>query len=538
MPDDVFFGATPGMGIDDFTPMTSGDVQISPTAAVQGSRNSLGTNWGFGSKVAAVAGGAVPDLIDTVSSSLGFTDRGQINEALLTHIGSPGLRSFYEGNRGAIEVGSGIAAIIGSNYAAGRFLRPAGLAMRLLSRVPYANRVAQLDRQYNTALRIAQASNVNMARSGAIGVEQYVGESTFARLGQGPLTLTAAEGRSIFTRKAVLRGFAQNVSTEAVLAATSNQNSFLFSDSLSENILWMAGGLGVGGLIDRMMATHVLKRVADGDIMNRESARAYDQHGTEAARVKSSTRSFGGNVADMPVGITYGNFTDLATSYKLSADEGRNVDVIPGGHRNPLAGRRNRLSTQQDEEVRNTLNKATTKGIPGVQGSSFGMQAEGFGNHVDYLMHHDAAAMYGVEEIGAIGEGMTMHGVHADRMGQLTNGMERIRQILKNGGTYEARTRVNPKTGNKEQVKVLRPLTKEFEQTLRDQYRQLNWRSRFQPMAAVDGEWVPREIGEMFDGYVEPEIISEVSDDLRVWSVGGRRAGEQIGIGSDLELHL
>lgn len=522
-PDTPSFGSIPSA--------TPGDV-------VSGTRMAMGTDYGMGSHIVAAVGGAIPDLADTISSSLGFTDRGQINEGLLNAIGSPGLRDFYEGNRGSIEVGGAVASVIAADFAATRFLRPTGAAMGFMSKLPFVGRIASLDRQYNVALRIAQTSDLNMARAGAMGMEQYVGDTTVARLGAPAIQTTQAGARSMFIRSAVVKGLARNTLTEGILAVGAHTNSFLYGNDTAENIMFMAGGLGLGGLIDRMMAVHTLKQFANSDIMNRAFAGAFDPHGTESARIGALHTSMGMAEDVGGYGFTNGMFTDQATSLKLSADEGRNAEVLAGGTKNPLFGRRNRLATQQDEVVRSTLNKATARGIPGVQGSAFGMNADGFGNHIDYLMHRDPAGMYGVEEAGAPGPGMTTAGIHADRMTQIQGRIVQLQDMMKDGGTWETRTRTDPVTREKVKAKVLRPFTEDQAAAISQEHDRLQWRDSFTPMVAIDGEWTPRSFGEMFDNYVEPDILHETSADLHVWQARDRVAGSQVGVDSDLNVHL
>lgn len=538
MAGEEFFGPFSGGGIEDFTPTISSNTEITPQMESAANRIALGSDYGFGSKVLAVAGGTIPDLVDTLSASVGLTERGQLNDDMLNAIGVPGLRTFYEGNKGAIQIGSGVAAIIAADRTAGRFLRPAGAAMRAVSRLPYVGRVATLDRQYNVALQLAQRSNLRMARTGQIGVEQYVGQTSIARLGQAPIVLTHTEGRNLFTRAAITRGLARNVSTEAILAATANENEFLFSDDLSENLLWMAAGLGVGGLIDRFMSIHQLKRFANSDVMNREFAKAYDPTGTESARIAANLADFDSITGSTNhFGYLRGHFTDLLTSYKISADEGRNAALVEGGTRNPLAGRRGRLSTQQDEEVRNLANKVTTGGIGGVPGSGFGMKAVGFGNHIDYALHRDAGALYGVEELGAAGEGMTSRGISMQRKAEINDRLTTVMQTLNDNGTFVTR-KWKDKAGKAHEKRVLKELKPDERDALQSEYRALVYRNSLTEMHLIDGEWVPVQAGRLFDDYVEPEIVRESIDDYQVWQVAGRGPENQIGISTDLEVIL
>lgn len=539
MPGDLtFFDSAPLMQVDSFTPGFDSDVQITPEQEQAASKNSLGTNWGIGSKLGAAVLGAVPDMVDTVSSSIGLTDRGQITEGMLNAIGSPGLMQFYRGNKGAVQAGSGIASVVAADILAGRFLRPAGAAMRFASKVPYVSKIASLDKQYALALKIAQGSQLRLAKTGAMGIEQYTGAVTVARLGQPGLKFSSANAaRNVFTRTAIAKGLVRNATTEGFLAVGANQNEFLFSDDLSENMMWMGVGLGAGAMIDRMMAVHTLKKFANSDIVSREFAKAYDPGGTEADRLKASLYDVDrGTTNPTRLGDLQGHWTDAATSYKISADEGFNVDLLPAKERNPLAPRRNRLATQQEEEVNNLLNKATSAGIAGIPGTAFAMSQKGLGSTIRYMMHRDAGSLFGAEEIGAaVGEGMKLSGISKTRTTKITGRVDEIQQILKDGGTWVkgTPTKQNPNPGRR--LKELKP---EEAEALRAEHAQLDWRLNLTEVHAIDGEWVPPEVGRLFEDFTDPEILLETSDDLRLWQVGGRKAGDQLGVGNDLSLFL
>lgn len=529
MPEDFFFDSVsePSVG---FTPTIDADTQIDTSFRPSG---------GFlGTAVATTLGG-IADVPDTVSSSLGFTERGQINQEMLNAIGFQGLKDFYANHKAAIEVGSGIASIIAADFTAGRLLRPAGVAMRATSKLPYVNRIATLDKQYNQAFRIAQASMLKSARTGAIGVEQYAGAITAGRLGQTALESTSAGVRNIFTRKAIQKGLARNLTTEGILAIGANENSFLFSEDLGENIMWMAGGLGIGAFADRMMAVHQMKKFANSDIVSRTFAKAYDPAGTETARLSASLYDADVDMDSLTqFGYLTGHFMDSATSYKLSADEGRNVELLPGGHRNPLTPRRNRLATQQDEEVRNLINKSTTHGIGGIQGSSFSMNTQkmpGYGNHIDYTLHRDPAAVYGVEELGRIPANSTSFDLGIERGNQIQTRLNKVTQALDDDGVWVTRDMKNPKTGLKEKTRVLRPLKDTEREAMMAERQFLEFRKGLVETHLIDGEFMPAEIGHIFDEWKEPEISITGDADYKVWGTKGA-AGKNVGVSSELEI--
>src|SRR6476620_9047860 len=98
------------------------------------------------------------DLADTVSSSIpGLSsalgiERGDVNRAALQAIDMPGLGDFYHDYKGGIEATSGIMGMVAADLVTRKLTAPTTAFMGLMRTLPYARRVAALDRSYEIAL--------------------------------------------------------------------------------------------------------------------------------------------------------------------------------------------------------------------------------------------------------------------------------------------------------------------------------------------------------------------------------------------------
>lgn len=490
--------------------------------------------------LASTIGGAIAfaplDLVDVVTSSVGLTERRQLTERALQAIGSPGLMDFYNQNQGAIEVASGVAGIIGADYTAGRFLRPAGTAMRWLSGTRMGATIATLDQRYQRSLRAVQLTEQMAARRGVIGAEQYVGEITMTSLGRAAPTVSLAGARRGVRWANIARGGARNVTTEALLVATQNQNSFLFAEDMSENVMWMGAGLGLGAFIDRTTAVYALRKSANRDVVNRQFQHAYDPTGVESSRLRAALMEEAGeeegrNLSHL--GYLQGHLTDRATSYMVSARTLANRDLTSLGD---LAASRERFGTQQISLARDEMQKATSRGINGIPDTGFSMNTPGLGNHVDMRLMDDPSSFYGIEALGAGSPQRTLTQIHDTRLANITRRQEYVRKTLNEGGVW--RNRTTTEKGRKVRKMVLVPLTDEQATAYRAEMRQLTFQHSMTAQVSTGREWVPMQVGKLLEGFEEPKIRSTRSEDRTLWEVEGRETGQTIAMSNDGELFL
>lgn len=501
-----------------------------------------------GAAIAATIGGSVVDLIDTASSSLGLTDRQDVNNKFLGAIGSPGLTGWFDQNRGAVEVGSGVAGIIVSDVIARKLLRPASKAMKAIRGVPYVGKIATLDAQYSRAVRLANLTTRAMATRGMVGVERFAGvEMNLAALGGKALATSGQKASRAVFRAGLARGTARYAGTEAVMATTLNQNSFLYSDDLAHNLAWSAAGLGIVGGIESMVSAYALRKIANSDAVRQLNARSYDVTGLETQRIHASSivddllKSADGSVEDSSfLWGSGGATTDKITSMAISASELQKPRGITERALS-LFGKREAIATPQLTMAFEELNKVTTRGLTGVSKAGFGTKLEGLGAPIKESLVREPGFLYGIEEIGTTVENMTRRETAALRDAGLSKRLDAATQLLADGGKWK-RTRYKTKDGEKFSDELV-PLSDEAADALRAEVKELQFKSTHTPVTMLEpGEWVPIQLGDLADNYKPRSLVEEGGlgdDNIKIWSRQKDKKGEQtLGIGSDGELYL
>lgn len=501
-----------------------------------------------GSAVAATVLGSGIDLLDTVASSvIPGVERQQVNNKFLGAIGSPGLTGWYDRNRSAIEIGSGIFGIIASDMVARKILEPGSLAMRAIRGVPYAGKIATLDAQYERAVRLANVTTREMAKRGMVGVERFKGELiSIPMLGSKPLTTSAqAASRGVFRTQAA-KGLARNVTTEAVMAATLHTNDFLYSDDLTHNLAWGAAGLGLGAGIDSMVSAYTLRKVANQDSIRRLNAAAYDVTGLESQRLHSATvvdellRASGTDPKDL--GFLFksqGATTDKITSLAIAASELQKPRGITERARS-LFGKREAIATPNLTMAFEELNKVTTRGLSGVNRAGFGMKLEGLGAPLKESLVREPAVMYGIEEMGTTVDNMTRRQTAALRDANLDKRFRQVQELLTNDGRWVHR-RHKTKQGEVFTDELI-PLSGEERLALQQEAKELHFKASQVPVTMLEpGEWVPIQLGDLADNY-QPRAVKEEgglgADNVKIWSREKKAGEETLGIGSDGELYI
>ena len=499
-----------------------------------------------------VAFGAL-DLVDTVASSVpGVSratglERGELSSKMLSAIDMPGLSKFYQQNQGGIEVASGVAGIIAADYVAGRVLKPAGKAMELIKKVPYVGRVASLDSQYRRALATVRNVDRALAKRGAVGVEQFIGEAMALKSTYNPATrmfgtesalTTRAAARNTASRLGIAKGLARNVTTEAIMSATLNQNSMLYDEDFGDNLFWMTAGLAIGGGVDKLVTNHIMKKAAVKSSLAKARVEAFDPGGIEGSRLLSSMEVAKGRDVDTTlIGSLNGGFTDQVTSIMIGAKNLQNEGNITGLGKietGKLAGTRNRLATQQLELVNEEMQKATVKGVR-VKGTAFSMNTPFYGNHVKKLLHDDPASMFGVELIGGIGDGMSIIGTHEVRVASLESQLDEVTQVIESG-QREVKTRG---FGGKGQSQFV-PLTEDEMTGLLKAKKDLEFQTSLEPMVSISGEWLPLTKASVFDNFDIPEIQFKpfAKNAGGLWEVKDRPVNFNVGVDDKLNLFL
>jgi hypothetical protein len=501
-----------------------------------------------GSAIAATIAGSAVDLLDTAASSvIPGVDRQEINNKFLGAIGSPGLTGWYDKNRGAVEVGSGLLGIVVSDMIAKRVLEPGSLAMKAIRGVPFVGKIATLDAQYERAVRLSSLTTREMAKRGMVGVERFAGvEMNLPALGKAGFTTSGQTASRAVFRTQAAKGLARNLTTEGIMAATLHTNDFLYSDDVTHNIAWSAVGLGIGGAVDSMISAYTLRKVANQDSIRRLNAAAYDVTGLESQRLHSTTivddllRASGADPKDLGFMFTSaGATTDRITSMAISASELQNPRGVTERAR-ALFGKREAIANPQLTMAFEELNKVTTRGLSGVSRAGFGTKLEGLGAPLKESLVREPAVMYGIEEIGTTVDNMTRRQTSLLRDANLDKRFSQVQDLLVNDGRIK-RTRKKTPEGEVFIDQHI-PLSGEERLALQQEAKELHFKASQVPVTMLEpGEWVPIQLGDLADNYA-PRALKEEgglgADNRKIWSREKEAGEETLGMGSDGELYL
>jgi len=498
---------------------------------------------GFMATAAGVAGLGAVDLVDTISSSIPILSkaagiqRGDFNSAALRALDMPGLTRFSQEYKGGIEATSGIAGIVAAELTVRRLSRPAGLLMSGLKALPFARRVASLDAEYATAMATVRQADRELAKRGAMGIEQYIGKVGVQEGGMGGL-LGAAEtganlGRNQLRTKAsglaFLSGAKHAAATEAVMATTLNQNDFLYTDDMSHNLMWMALGVAGAGVFEKVAAGYQIRKYVNSDEVRRTFADALDPDGYEHARLlwkDNAGKKFGPNIDPKVAeseGFLGGKYTDYVTNLLVGSRSKQKTEL--GLSESGQALRRNRgdLASQELQMAREEMNKVTVKGITTNGDTRFDMTSKGYGNHVEQIMHRDPAAFMGAEMVGGVPETRLAEEVVTSHFNRLD---ERI---------AEARAAADEATANGGKTKA----GKKFDMDANDGLlRRLDYEKKLNAQFYIDGEAATLTDAKVLDGWQEPNIYSNKVDDETELFESFSKDNKSHGVGVDTNLDL
>lgn len=474
---------------------------------------------GIISTIAGSAGFGIIDTVDVVSSSIGLTDRESINRSLLRTIDSPGLADYYNDVSGGAEVASAVYGIIGAELVTRKITAPGSIVMKGLQRLPYFRRLAALDKQHDSAIRAVAAADLSLAQRGAVGSAQYYGmvgtrlASRNAAGGFSFITTQKSRGQLVSTAKrySFLRGATHAATTEAQLAIAMNQNGFLFDDDMSSNLMWMGLGVGLGGAFESAHTAYRIRKNANTDLMRRAFANALDPQQLEEGRVlwhnkplvdPENAQSFMGGV-----------ISDKITSLMVNARTLRDADTTSVAESAQLKASQDRLATQQTDLAFAETQKLTAAGISTDGRTRFNMTASGYGNQLREMLYYDPAALNGVEQIGALPEGVTSFQLTQSRDTRLGQRRQEFEAIIESAQL--PRSKVTP-----EQV-----------ESARAQLLRLDFEEKLVPIGIMDGERMSLSDLRAFEDFVEPSDIRLEGD---VWRIFDENPETQISLDSSL----
>lgn len=482
---------------------------------------------------ASIAGSAtmlLPEFVDQIGSSLGLVDRGSINQKFLNYVDMPGLNEVYERNKGGIELVAGVGGLLLADKGASKALKALSAASTALKTSPVLGRVAAMEEQYRRSLATARMVDKNLAARALNGVEAYSGSATVLasswQKGRGFVTAPTTLTRNQAARKAVGDGIAlgatRNALTEGFFALGFNQNSFFFFEDFGDNVAFAALGLGIGAGIDTIIGRAALKRTFQSQQFSSITSRALDPTGVEAARLKA-TPDLKALYTQEPMGFDNGFWADEATSFALQASSSRNQSLVEGMQnleRNSLLSRREAQANELMGMAFDSAQKVTVRGL-GLSKTGFAVSSGFEGSAIKEMLEDDPAALFLSTKIGV----------------PLDEGIAATVESVK--ATTEAQIKgLSAKLNDPNFAKKTDPETLE---TMERQLNSLRASQSDTPMVNISGnEWLPVEVAQMFDSWVEPVIkkadgIAETKNQKGI-SIGIDRNLNIVGLKKDQDL--
>lgn len=475
-------------------------------------------NPGFVKSVVGFAPLVASDLLDTVTSSVGLTDRGEINQKFLDFAGMPGLNEVYAYNRGGIEFASGVAGILLADKGATKALKALSMAGSAVRAMPFVGRVASLEEQYRRSLATVRMVDKGLARQMANGVEAYSSSamtlaSNFEK-GKFVTTATNMFSRNQAARQAVgagiKYGLARNVITEGLFTAGFNQNSAFFTDDWGENLAYSALGLGIGAGVDTLISRAAMKKTFQTDQFRQIMRGASDPTGVETGRLLTAFRGVEDENLLSPHEMSAS--TDVSTSLALQASAASNPQLARGMgtlEADRLNSRRGAAANDTWRRAFDETQKTTIMGL-GLPKTGFSLaDGSSAGAVMKELLYRDPTALYLSSRVGQAvpeGVGRTIDRIDASSRKELNN----LQQALVRGGTG---TRAN-----------WIPLTAEARSAAEARVRQLQQMQGDEALVNLDGtEWVPAEFARAFDDFKEPEVTRRMG--VTETKIGGLTTG-------------
>ena len=525
------------------TPRTTEGATTQAEVAAATKFTSISDRGAFATIFGSAFGGVV-DLADTLVSSDPIAGRGvkrgDVNQAVLNQavdiFDAPGLRDFYQDTKEGTEVASAIYGVVAAEVV-GRKLTLAGTPLVAgIRAIPYVRRIATLDRQYAEALVAVRQVDRSLAARGAIGVEQFVGEANIvSRAFSATSQAFKTTGKAIVRRdkvrlKALGLGAAvggRNAArTEAIMAATLNENQFLYDDDASQNILWMSLGIGIGGGLDWLNGAYRMRKFVNSESVRRAHAAALDPEGLEGARLKFAGKDV--KAADIHTTYLGGKHTDEVTSLLIGAKT-LSDSPVSGPDASKLLANRDRLATQQMQLAMETVTKVTNKGITSNGLTRFTLKTPEAGNHLQMIMNQDPAALYKVEMLGTLPDGGSAQLLHDSHMARAKKRAEEFDSILLNGkqSDYDL-------------------------ETLRNMRKQMDEELTLTPQVFMDGEALPLSEAVNMEGFVEPIVKSvrlekpvivttgkhKASNGKFIWDADSVAGKGRVSVDSEFTVHL
>jgi len=332
---------------------------------------------GLALRTAKFLGSAGVDMADMVAGSLvPGVERGDVwNQA--RDMGLDSLANFAERNRSGVEITSGLVAAVATAGIADAFLVPA-MATRLASSSAL------------TGTKLWQWGERAMGGAKAAATDSAIGA---ALNGELATVFGTAGGRALLKAR-VAEGVARAGVQEAAVAAVTHSNQEMWSDDASTNLAFIAMGLGIGGGLATVGARYEMRAIANSDELIQTRQAATDAYGWTSLRETQPTPE---EVAKLGAGVAFKESTNtvgLMMTARGLADESAtpNMRALVEAE-----------AKQAEIQAQRSLQKITSKGIPGASNTSFTLDApttRAAGAHLTEAMHADPTVMLGIDSLG------------------------------------------------------------------------------------------------------------------------------------------
>lgn len=496
--------------------------EATPESQAQGAQLSVNKDYGAFGNLGRFAVTGVIDLIDTVATSIpgvsrvtGY-ERGMVNDKMFAAIDMPGLTRFYNEHKEGTQVTSAIYGVIAAELATRRVAAAAAPFMAGLKTLPYARRLATLDDQYQLAMTGLRAADTEIARRGLTSAKELVAAATVPVAKWTPAGLTtelSTLGRAKLATKArvlgAARGARSGIATELTMAATLNENEFLYSEDYGSNALWMGLGVMIPAGFETFATNYAIKKFVASDEINRIRSGALDPTGLErdslipagARDVKDPTRY---------LGKLQGTRTDAITALMTQADAAIPMGVDTSAFNTASIAKKAQAFTEAE--------KVTQKGL-GVPGTGFivgkGEATTVEGRSLKAALQRDSGALYGVELVGKRPEGETLMAVHEQKVTRVKERQLELRRKL-DAAEYK---------DDKERIGMLSEL------------KALKFNEATTPGILVDGERLPMSQAGVYDNWEPPKVETKLFAEQPLWEAKNAQ-GKALGLGIDADLNI
>lgn len=249
--------------------------------------------------------GVVAETLDIVSSSVGITDRDQINK-FVTSLGPDSVEQYRQRNAGGFEAISTVATLFSAPSLAAKLMTSTSRVAAMTRGIPGASNLFIKEGKYKRALVNLRNITKQQAADG------LVSEAATLR---DPLRMAAA---NTARRIGAINGFKLGVGTELLLAAAYNESDFLYPEEMKATTHIALGAIGaaIGPIVNTISTNYISRKMFV--LNNPRAAAARNVGGIDLTQKKAAGMAESGGIT--PLGPRNGSHDVDATNYFLAAD--------------------------------------------------------------------------------------------------------------------------------------------------------------------------------------------------------------------------